>query len=454
MRLIPARGRRSATLALGVLLACGALLAIAVLLVRGSPGEVPGADGGDHEEPSARPEPSADPEETGPAPAPDREPAPDPEPQEAPDPYEATMRGAWVHLFDDALKTRAGIVEVVEELAAADATAVVAQVARRWDAYYTSELLPRTPDPRLEDGLDVLAVLLEEAHARNLEVHAWITVAPTWHHAYDDLPRPSGWLPPAHGVEAPEDQRWVTRTVDGEWSDYLDPALPEVQEHAAAVSAEIAREYPVDGLHLDYVRYSSERHGYHPRALARYRDETGASGTPSPTDPGWSAWRRERTRELVASVADAVAAADRGVELSAAVIAWGEGPGGPSTADFEATRAHREALQDWPRWAQEGLVDALMPMVYFRDADEQQAAWFDQWTEFQTDLNAQTPTRIVPGVGGWLNAPEATLEQTTRSMGVGDGALVYSYQQPTSDESREVFDELADQRWGFFDPDG
>jgi hypothetical protein len=94
-------------------------------------------------------------------------------------------------------------------------------------------------------------------------------------------------------------------------------------------------------------------------------------------------------------------------------------------------------------------VDALMPMVYFRAHDGDQAAWFEQWTGFQARLAEETGVPIVPGVGGWLNRPAATLEQTVASMSVGHGALVYSYQQPTEDDSREVWAELADRRWGF-----
>jgi uncharacterized lipoprotein YddW (UPF0748 family) len=438
------------------------LLLLAALLVACGPrgqDEPTGADAGEVEHPAESARPPA-PGEDAEAPAAGRagdeadDGAQEPAEQEPEPPEPAPVRGAWVHLFDDALKTRAGIVEVVDELADAGATTIVAQVARRWDAYYESKVLPRTPDPRLEDGLDVLATLLDTAHARGLEVHAWITVAPTWHHVYEDLPRPDGWLPPAHGHRAPEEHRWVTRTVDGEWSEYLDPALPEVQRMTAAVAAEIVRDYPVDGLHLDYVRYASERHGYHPRALERYHEETGATGTPEPADPAWSDWRRARTRELLEHVAGAVADADPRVALSAAVIAWGEGPGGPATPGFEATRSYREALQDWPGWARDGLVDVLMPMVYFREDDEQQARWFAQWTAYQADLNGRTPTRIVPGVGGWLNRPEATLDQTLRSAAVGDGAMVYSYQQPTADESREVLTELRDRGWGVADGPG
>jgi uncharacterized lipoprotein YddW (UPF0748 family) len=281
-----------------------------------------------------------------------------------------------------------------------------------------------------------------------MQVHAWIAVAPTWHPVYDELPRPAGWVPAQHGMDAPEAQRWVTRAADGTWSDYLDPALPQVQRHVVATAVDIVRNHPVDGIHLDYVRYASEQHGYHPEVLARYRSETGATGTPAPRDPAWSDWRRDQVTDLVQGVATALEDAAPDVTLSAALIAWGEGPGGGGVATFADTRSYRDALQDWESWARDGLLDVLMPMVYFREADAQQAGWFSRWTDYQRDLNARTEARIVPGVGGWLNTPAATLDQTLRSTAVGDGAMVYSYQQPTADESRGVWRELAERGWG------
>ena len=208
--------------------------------------------------------PGSDPSDLSTAPSPEPSPRATPpqpvaEPTEgAPAPQDSLARAAWVHLFDDSLKTRAGIRRVVADLVAAGATAVIAEVVRRQDAYYDSEVLPRTTDPALEPGLDVLDALIEEAHAAGLEVHAWIPFAPTWHEFYTDLPAPDGWVSTAHGPTAAEADRWVTRTVDGTWDTYLDPGLPEVRAHVAAIVGEIAAEYPVDGIHLDYVRYPSK----------------------------------------------------------------------------------------------------------------------------------------------------------------------------------------------------
>lgn len=363
------------------------------------------------------------------------------------------LHGAWVHLFDDTLKSRAGIAAMVDELADAGATAIVAQVARRHDAYYDSAVLPRTADPDLPADLDVLEELLTVAHDRGLQVHAWLSVAPTWHDTYADLPAPDGWVATEHGHLADDDaDRWVTRTADGDWSQYLDPALPEVRAHVVAVVTELVDRYAVDGIHLDYVRYESANHGYHPRAVDAYLEASGTSVVPEPTDAAWSAWRRDRATELIVEVAASLDQRAPHVLLSAATISWGPGPGHPDAPTFADTRTMTEALQDWERWALDGVVDAVMPMHYFREHDEEQRGWLRSWLAFDAELAAATETAIVPGIGGWLNAPDAVLDQVSSASRAGDGVLVYSFQQPTEDASREVWQDLDERGWGASEP--
>ncbi len=364
------------------------------------------------------------------------------------DAYGSRMRAAWVHLFDDSLKSRAGIQRLVDELVAADATAVIAQVARRHDAYYVSDVLPRTVDPRLTPGLDVLDELLTAAHARGLEVHAWYGVAPTWHGVYADLPAPDGWIAAEHGRDAPVADRWVTRNASGDWSDYLDPGVPAVQAHVAAVVTELVERYPVDGIHLDYVRYSSADVGYNPVALQHYRAQTGATGTPDPDDARWRAWRRAQSRELVRAARGAIDASGRDVTLSAAVITWGAGPATPDRAGFQASLPYTRTLQDWDQWVRDGELDIVLPMNYFRQHDLEQAVNLAGWQAYQRVLATSAQTQVVPGPGGYLNHPVNVAAQVRTSMH-DDGAAVYSFQQPTLDASRDVWQRLAATRWGY-----
>ena len=54
---------------------------------------------------------------------------------------------------------------------------------------------------------------------------------------------------------------WVVVGSDGKAQRQTDhyvcanPALPAVRAHLAALAAELATRYPIDALHLDYIRY-------------------------------------------------------------------------------------------------------------------------------------------------------------------------------------------------------
>jgi uncharacterized lipoprotein YddW (UPF0748 family) len=366
----------------------------------------------------------------------------------ATDAYASRMRGAWVHLFDDTLKTRTGIRAMVDELAAADANVIIAQVARRHDAYYTSAVLPRTPDPGIAADFDVLAELIRVAHDRGMQVHAWYGVGPTYHDVYDGLPRPPGWMHTTHGLAAAEADRWVTRDRAGNWSSYLDPGVPEVQRHVGEVVGELASDYDLDGIHLDYVRYESAEYGYNPKALAAYRSETGAVGTPATTDATWTTWRRQQTRRVIRHARSAIDASGSDALLSAAVITWADGPPTPDRTGFQQTLSYRRVLQDWDLWVRNGEIDAVMPMNYYRAHDATAAPQFATWLAYERALAGAVDAQIVPGPAGYLNQPANVLTQTRTAMGV-DGAMIYSYQQPTVDGTRAVWRQLAGTRWGY-----
>lgn len=361
--------------------------------------------------------------------APSVTPAPPPAPAASPSPRPPVqLRGVWVHLFDDTLKTPGSIDAMLDRVAASGANTLIAEVVRRQDAYYTSEVLPRTTDPALADDFDPLAHLVAGARERDLALHAWVPLMPAHHPVYDDLPVPEGWVWAEHGPDAPVAQRWVTRLADGTWGDYLDPGHPGVRRHLVAVATEIARRYEVDAVHLDYLRYPGADTGYNPAALRRFRQETGRSGDPAPTDPAFSAWRREQTRSLLIAIRRSVAEVAPGVGVTAAVIAQGEGPG--EGRPFPVTRAYADYHQDWPGWVRDGLLDAAMPMTYFRA--EEHGAWFRQWTRFVRRLGRDSRVILAPGVAGYLNPARAGLSQVQAAMEGTDGAVVYSFQQSTA----------------------
>ncbi len=370
------------------------------------------------------------------------EPVPGPTPE---------VRGWWVHLFDDTLRSAESIDAMLDEAAASGANTVIAQVARRQDAVYDSDLLPRLPEPDLPDDLDVLAELVDGAHERGMQIHAWASVLPAHHPAYDDLELDEEHIWRTHGPDS--DEPWVSYDVDGGDVVYLDPGVPGVQDHVAGALAEIAGNYDVDAVHVDYLRYDhgdiylagdddSGVTGYNPIALQRFAERYDRDEAPAPEDEQWMDWRREQTRHLMRRIRAEVADADPGVAVSQAGVTWGQGP--TSAGGFEHTTTHRWVFQDWPRWLREGAIDVAMPMNYFAHDDDSQRAHFDDWTRWQGEL--EHDGLLAVGQAGFLNEPDDSLAQLRRARMRTDGGVVYSHQLQTR-QGDTLSGLLADSVW-------
>lgn len=335
------------------------------------------------------------------------------------------LRGVWAHLFDDSLKTRQGIHALLDVAASANLNTVVVQVARRQDAYYASRALPVTVDPDMTPALDLLAELVPAAHDRGLAVHAWVSVLPAYHPVYDGLDLGPRHVWNAHGPTSAEP--WVTTSSDGRTGLYLDPGVPDVQDHVASVLAEIAGR-GVDAVHVDYLRYEDRTWGYHPISLARFRFSTGTQGDPQPDDPAWGAWRRQQTEDLARRIFLEVATVDPAVAVSLAGSTMGPGP--TERGGFTGTRTYRDVFQDWPGWLEAGAVHAVFGMNYFRDDDAAQRAWYEDWVAFEDTL---PDGAVAVGQASYLNSVEGSLRQIERARQGTAGVVLYSYQQTTAD---------------------
>jgi hypothetical protein len=100
-------------------------------------------------------------------------------------------------------------------------------------------------------------------------------------------------------------------------------------------------------------------------------------------------------------------------------------------------------FQDWRGWLNEGIVDYVLPMDYYREIEEH-ADWFDTWTRFAARNTGKRG--VVLGLGTYLNPAEDALAQLGRARALGSlGVALYSYAVPTrdleeaSDEDRAAF---------------
>ncbi|HEY0021057.1 MAG TPA: family 10 glycosylhydrolase [Longimicrobium sp.] len=280
-------------------------------------------------------------------------------------------RALWVNRWD--YGSAATIRQVMQNAKRANFNIVYFQVRGPWDARYPSRLDPCSP--RLCDRLggvpswDPLEVAVREAHARGLQLHAWINGLSGWESnngATCRGLRPSAPGQPNHVlVDHPE---WAMHTragrpmacPNGEEYVYLSPAHAGVRTHLARVAADIVRRYPVDGIHLDRIRYPGAEFGWDRAALAQFGRDPAAN----PRD--WSQFRRDLVSRMVRETHDSIHAV-RKVPLSAAVwpiydrtrFGWTASSSG--IAQF---------FQDTWGWAQGGYLDVAVPMTYFYVADE------------------------------------------------------------------------------------
>jgi len=338
-------------------------------------------------------------------------------------------RAFWADAFHSGFKTAGEIDELVENVARARGNAIFMQARRRGDVYYlrgTSE--PPAQDASYSPNFDALQYLIERAHARGIEVHAWFVVYPLWLAAPSAPPQNRDHLWHRHGPQASGDDMWMSVSSTGLTGNALDPGHPEVLRYLADVITEPARHYDIDGIHLDYIRYSEDAdYGWNPKAVERFRRLENRTGAPGANDAAWSEFRRRQVSALVRQVYLRAFEIRPSIRISAALISWGNGP--VNDAGFLASEAYRRVFQSWRGWLEEGILDLGIPMHYFREAAN--AAFLDRWLEFAKDR--QYRRAYVPGLAPYLNSIPETLAQIVRALAPSPagnlplGVNLYSY---------------------------
>ncbi|SMO38732.1 family 10 glycosylhydrolase [Melghirimyces algeriensis] len=362
------------------------------------------------------------------------------------DKYRNEFRAFWVDAFHDGFKTPEQVGRLIENVKKSGANAVIVQVRRRGDAYFNKALEPRTEDPDLEPGFDVLDDLLKKARHESprIEVHAWLATLPIWN--LDTPPKSPDHVFNCHGPHAEGRDYWLMDDVDGNHrvgdNFVLDPGHPDVLNYTVDQYINVVKQYDVDGIHLDLVRYMGQEWGYNPVSLTRFQKETGEVNKPDPQDEQWMKWRREQVYFLIRNVYLKSVALRSDIKVSAAVIAWGKGP--ENREEYQYSAPVTQVMQDWDHWLQEGMIDLAIPMNYNREHVPEQRDWYDRWIRWEK--NHQYNRQIAAGPGIFLNAVEGSLAQIYRAQQLSSqgnrlaGVSLFSYAVTNKDGmDREVF---------------
>jgi uncharacterized lipoprotein YddW (UPF0748 family) len=353
------------------------------------------------------------------------------------------VRAMWVQRTT--LASSAAILAAVSAAKDAGFNTLVVQVRGRGDAYYNSRYEPR---PRAlaarPAAFDPLDLILTTAHRAGLKVHAWINVnlvsdsalpVSRDHLVYQHpewlmVPRPLAvdlqGMNPRHPDYVRRLSAYARERSDRVEGLFFSPIHKGSVEHTTKVIGDVAARYPVDGIHLDYIRFPNEDFDYSAEALEEFRTEiqsrlsgaerrdyaARATGRPlfytEMFPQRWQEFRRARLTSLLTKIRATVKARRPAATLSAAVFP-------------DAIEATTRRFQEWGEWLESGLLDAVCPMAYTTDAGL-----------FRTQIaNAEQLARqraVWAGIGAYQLSPSATVEhiQTARQLGA-EGIILFSY---------------------------
>ena len=238
--------------------------------------------------------------------------------------------------FSSAAAFAADAGAMLDGIAALGANVVLAHVRPFGDALYPSALYPFshlcTGTQGQDPGFDPLALLVEAAHARGLQLEAWI----------NPYRLQAGGSPAALAATNPASLHpgWVREAEGGL---YLDPANPAVRQYIADGVAELCENYDLDGIHFDDYFYPTTDPAFDAADYAAY-----CAGTPDPLP--LDDWRRRNVDALVSLCRET--AQGYGVR-------FGIAPQGDPALNYSAQ------YSDAARWLAEGMVDYLMPQLYW-----------------------------------------------------------------------------------------
>lgn len=316
-------------------------------------------------------------------------------------------RAVWVPR--EIYKSPQQIAALMEAVRQAGLNTVLFQVRGHGTTYYLSSIEPFAYEfPPGGPGFDPLAVACHEAHLRGVAIHAWVNVMPAW--AGDRPPQDRNHLYYTHPEWFWYDQKGRRQPLSG-WYVSLNPCLPEVRGYLVGLCREIVTRYPVDGLHLDYIRFPTERspkgsdYPYDARTLELYRQATGLR--PWSNRKAWTQWRTLQVTRLVWEIHRMVRQERPGVLLTAAC-----------PPDLQTAR--NNYFQDGPLWLRSGYVDGIFLMNYTSN-NKTFRVRHESW---QREAGGR---RVTAGIGLYVhNSDSISLDQLRMARQWGGGFAFFS----------------------------
>ncbi|MCR4881571.1 MAG: family 10 glycosylhydrolase [bacterium] len=276
----------------------------------------------------------------------------------------AENRGIW---FDRGtivnIKSRADMGKYMEKLKTSGINTVYFETFNAGYTIYPSKIGTQNP---LTKGRDPLSWAIEEAHARNMKLQAWVWIFAVGNDRHNKIiGKPNDYAGPV----LDKNMRWALLGENGNMRPknqpefWIDPSNREGVNFLLSLIDEIVDKYNVDGIQLDYIRYPFQSEdnlmGFNHNSTEEFSIKTGEKllDNSYQTNALWNRWKESNINNFVKTVYSKTKKAKSNSVISAAI--------------FTKTSQNRLSTiqQNWETWAEQGYIDSLTPMSYSMTVD-------------------------------------------------------------------------------------
>jgi uncharacterized lipoprotein YddW (UPF0748 family) len=275
------------------------------------------------------------------------------------------FRGVWIATVanidwptsstDPFSKQQADFIALLEYYKKLNFNAVIIQIRTAGDAFYPSAYAPWSRYLTGKEGqkpntnLDPLAWMIEQAHLRGLEFHAWLNP----YRATMNLD--TKVLSPSHDLN--KNPEWMIK-YDTKY--YYNPGLPEVKAFLVNIIKEVVQNYDIDAIHFDDYFYPYKVAKIEFQDVATFK-KYGKKGQTIDD------WRRENVNELVQSVYQTIKNEKPWVQFGVSPFGvWRNQSKDPNGSNTRAGHANYDDLYADPiTWMKNGWIDYLVPQLYW-----------------------------------------------------------------------------------------
>ncbi|MBP3888057.1 MAG: family 10 glycosylhydrolase [Cellulosilyticum sp.] len=271
--------------------------------------------------------------------------------------HENDMRAVWISTVynldypstkNNVTAQQNEFIEKLDKLQAMGINTVVVQVRPKADALYASSINPwsdvLTGTQGKNPGYDPLAFMVQAAHARGMELHAWlnpyrVTTSGT------DLTA----LCASHPARL--NPLWIFMYNN---AIYYNPEVEGVKQHIVDTVKEIAMNYDVDGIHFDDYFYPSN----YPLPQGETKDGMVANA------------RREAINDMVCRVSSAIKTVNNtyGKDIKFGISPpgiWKNKVSDATGSNTNGRESYYALFADTRTWIQNDWIDYVVPQIYW-----------------------------------------------------------------------------------------